>query len=438
MNVNSEYIFFLIKKEELRMSIPSDIGGVPNVGDQATRITIQQSLGGAFAGVGNHKSGISPKSEPRIEHKIKAKHAEQFKYNGIHDIVRELNAIDSVINLENISTSLLKKILQRKPIKVLEKPKLIGNYDITKLLNISKKHPNSNQTQTSFKKIEKFKSFLSSIPTERLNIEKELEPAELEQKGFQKRKRKKKEEPEAENRKSIREKPALELESLPPPPLLGTVEASAGDEEKAQVSEENAEIQARYNQQYIQAVAQNAGKVDEEKMRSQLASAGVRDKSSQDLLIQRQVLKNLGLPEQDAEKKETDYNREQLLADLKPRQLLDDNVLLPLQPNRMSDGGPSFRYGSELQTNLETQKRIMEGAKIISRNVVEHFQPQRQKLIEKMIESKDTNIKNIELAKISEEERAELSIEKQVLVPQSQSLGYTVTDPNMTRRGPMD
>ena len=55
-----------------------------------------------------------------------------------------------------------------------------------------------------------------------------------------------------------------------------------------------------------------------------------------------------------------------------------------------------------------------------------------------MIESKDTNIKNIELAKISEEERAELSIEKQVLVPQSQILGYTVTDPNMTRRGPMD
>ena len=63
------------------------------------------------------------------------------------------------------------------------------------------------------------------------------------------------------------------------------------------MSEENAEIQAQYNQQYIQAVAQNAGKVDEEKMRSQLASAGVRDKSSQDLLIQRQVLKNLGLPD---------------------------------------------------------------------------------------------------------------------------------------------
>ena len=204
------------------------------------------------------------------------------------------------------------------------------------------------------------------------------------------------------------------------------------------MNEENAVTQAQYEQQYIEAVAKNAGKVDEEKMRTQLAGAGVRDKSSQDLLIQRQVLKNLGLPEQDAEKKETDYNREQLLADLKPRQLLDDNVLLPLQPNRMSDGGPSFRYGSELQTNLETQKRIMAGTKIISRNVVEHFQPQRQKLIEKMIETKDVAIKNIDLAKISEEERAELSIEKQVLIPQSQSLGYTVTDPNMTRRGPME
>ena len=397
------------------MSIPSDIGGVPNVGDQATRITIQQSLGGAFAGVGAKPA----RAEPRSEHKIKAKHAEQLKYNGVHDVVRELNAIDSGDKLGKYFNKFVKEDTPEKAYKSLGRTKVDRKLRYDKIIEYLKKASEFKPNSTSFKKIEKFKSFLSSVPAERLNIEKELEPAELEQKGVP-------EEGEKGEKPRRARKPALELESLPPPPLLGTVEASAGDEEKAQVSEENAEIQAQYNQQYIQAVAQNAGKVDEEKMRSQLASAGVRDKSSQDLLIQRQVLKNLGLPTQDAEKKETDYNREQLLADLKPRQLLDDNVLLPLQPNRMSDGGPSFRYGSELQTNLETQKRIMAGAKIISRNVVEHFQPQRQKLIEKMIESKDTNIKNIELAKISEEERAELSIEKQVLVPQSQSLGYTL------------
>ena len=49
------------------MSIPSDIGGVPNVGDQATRITIQQSLGGAFAGVGAQSRTKSRSPEPNIK-----------------------------------------------------------------------------------------------------------------------------------------------------------------------------------------------------------------------------------------------------------------------------------------------------------------------------------------------------------------------------------
>ena len=405
------------------MSIPSDIGGVPNVGDPATRITVQQSLGGAFAGVGEAESSKACR-------RLKPSMPSRLKYNGIHDIVRELNAI-SGDKLGKYFNKFVREDTPENAYKSLGRTKVDRKLRYDKIIEYLKKASEFKPNSTSFKKIEKFKSFLSSIPTERLKIEEELEPAGLEQKGTEEKEAK-------ERRKPRRARKPVVLEPLPVPPLLGTLEASAGDEEKAQVNEENAVTQAQYEQQYIEAVAKNAGKVDEEKMRTQLAGAGVRDKSSQDLLIQRQVLKNLGLPEQDAEKKETDYNREQLLADLKPRQLLDDNVLLPLQPNRMSDGGPSFRYGSELQTNLETQKRIMAGTKIISRNVVEHFQPQRQKLIEKMIETKDVAIKNIDLAKISEEERAELSIEKQVLIPQSQSLGYTVTDPNMTRRGPME
>jgi hypothetical protein len=225
---------------------------------------------------------------------------------------------------------------------------------------------------------------------------------------------------------------------LPVEPQNVQVGADAGDEEKQIASKIDSEVQTNFNEQYAKVVAENAGKYDEAKMRAQLVNQGIRDKSTQDLYIQRQISKNLGLPPQDADKRETDYNRESLLKDLKPRQLLDDNVLLPLQPNRMSDGGQSFRYGSELATNLEIQKRVLAGTRIISRNVVEHFAKNRQNIIEKMTDSKDSEVKNLELAKLSDQEKATLSIQKAKLIPQSQSLGFTKTDPNMTRRGPED
>jgi hypothetical protein len=231
-------------------------------------------------------------------------------------------------------------------------------------------------------------------------------------------------------------KSVLPPQPLPVEPQNVQVGADAGDEEKEVASKIDSEVQTAYNEEYAKVVAENAGKYDEAKMRAQLVSQGIRDKSTQDLYIQRQISKNLGLPVQDADKRETDYNREQLLKDLKPRQLLDDNVLLPLQPKRMSDGGPSFRYGSELATNLDIQKRVLAGTKIISRNVVEHFEKNRQKIIEKVIESKDSDIKNMELAKLSDQEKATLSIQKAKLIPQSQSLGYTQTNSLTTRRGP--
>ena len=155
------------------MSIPSDIAGVPNVGDQATRITIQQSLGGAFAGVGAKPA----RAEPSREHKIKAKHAVQFKYEGIHDIVRELNAIDSGDKLGKYFNKFVKEDTPEKAYKSLGKTKVDRKLRYDKIIEYLKKASEFKPNSTSFKKIEKFKYFLSSVPTERLNIEEELEPA---------------------------------------------------------------------------------------------------------------------------------------------------------------------------------------------------------------------------------------------------------------------
>ena len=156
------------------MSIPSDIGGVPNVGDPATRITVQQSLGGAFAGVGEAK--------PAKPSKIKAKHTEQLKYNGIHDIVRELNAI-SGDKLGKYFNKFVREDTPENAYKSLGRTKVDRKLRYDKIIEYLKKASEFKPNSTSFKKIEKFKSFLSSIPTERLKIEEELEPAGLEQKG---------------------------------------------------------------------------------------------------------------------------------------------------------------------------------------------------------------------------------------------------------------
>ncbi len=366
------------------MSISTDTGGIPTINDTATAITIQQSVGGAGRGA----SSAVFKSPEELEMSKEEQRMQNLDQRSIEVELKSMSKKD-----------LLALALSLKLRGAKNRYRKSGKGPLISLL---------------LKANEQFPVIEGHLIVPTVTSEKSPPPL-----------------PPKTGRNSV-----IPPQPLPVEPQNIQVGADAGDEEKEVALKIDSEVQTAYNEEYAKVVAENAGKYDEAKMRAQLASQGIRDKSTQDLYIQRQISKNLGLPVQDADKRETDYNREQLLKDLKPRQLLDDNVLLPLQPKRMSDGGPSFRYGSELATNLDIQKRVFAGTKIISRNVVEHFEKNRKKIIEKVIESKDSDIKNMELAKLSDQEKATLSIQKAKLIPQSQSLGYTETNSMTTRRGP--
>ena len=102
-----------------------------------------------------------------------------------------MNAIDSGDKLGKYFNKFVKEDTPEKAYKSLGKTKVDRKLRYDKIIEYLKKASEFKPNSTSFKKIEKFKSFLSSVPTERLNIEKELEPAELEQKGVPEERRRK-------------------------------------------------------------------------------------------------------------------------------------------------------------------------------------------------------------------------------------------------------
>ena len=103
-----------------------------------------------------------------------------------------MNAIDSGDKLGKYFNKFVKEDTPEKAYKSLGRTKVDRKLRYDKIIEYLKKASEFKPNSTSFKKIEKFKSFLSSVPTERLNIEKELEPAELEQKGVPEEERRRK------------------------------------------------------------------------------------------------------------------------------------------------------------------------------------------------------------------------------------------------------